>query len=136
MSQLAEIRSNDPALAACTLQPYPQLSAHALFAAELPSVCPMDASEHGEQHIEKTGSSLLGGSVAAFVDKHCSDADGRVSCGGRPRAAASRRIVGRFVCLWHPLPASTLYRAPLHRMIWAALGRSLSFVRPLGFRRR
>ena len=83
MSQLAEIRSNDPALAACTLQPYPQLSAHALFAAELPSVCPMDASEHGEQHIEKTGSSLLGGSVAAFVDKHCSDADGRVSRGGR-----------------------------------------------------
>jgi hypothetical protein len=70
---------------------------------------------------------MMGGSVAEFVDEHCSDGAGLIRCAGLPRAAGCYEVSGFDLRLDHHGPRVRLVAACLNRMIVADVGR----LRPL-----
>ena len=134
MTQLAEIRSNDSARAACVFRLYPWLTAHALSAVGRPFVWPADAPQHADRRPGWTSGNIMGGSVAEFVDEHGSGTVGYISRDGWPCATASRMTVGLDVRLWHHC-APRLSDAPVCiGCVRTHLGRAKSVARPRAVR--
>jgi hypothetical protein len=76
MTQLPEIRSNDPARAACALRLYLWFTVHALSSVGRLLVWSADARQDVNRPVKTTSCNMMGGSVAESVNDHGSDTVG------------------------------------------------------------